>query len=391
MRTPVTIDTTGIHGLTYAEILSDLQDDFRSIYGADVYLGSDSQDGQILGIYAQAISDCVSAAVAVYNAFSPATAQGVGLSSVVKINGIARHVPTNSTADVTLTGVSGTVISNGIVADANDNKWNLPATVTIGGGGTVTVTATAQVEGDIAAGAGTITKIITQTLGWQSVTNAAGATTGAPVESDAALRVRQSASTALPSSTPLMGIVAAVENLDGVQELKAYENDTDTTDDNDIPSHSISLVVLGGDDTEIATAIALKKNPGTGTYGTTTETVNNASGLPVDINFYRPTDVPIDVHITVKALTGYVTSTGAVIKAAIASYISGLSIGGGVGNAVEWSKLIFAATNTAFGETYNVTAVTLRRDADAFLTADVDIAFNEVSSCAVGDVALTVT
>lgn len=385
------VDSTGIHAPTYEEVLSALQDSYRSIYGADVYLGADSQDGQLLAVFAQAISDCNSAAVAVYNSFSPATAQGTGLSSVVKINGIQRHVPTHSTADVTLTGTVGTVISNGIIADANNNKWTLPVSVTIASGGTVTVTATAQDEGNVTAGANTITQIITPTLGWQSVTNAAAATPGAAVETDAALRVRQSVSTALPSETPLNGIISAVQNLDGVQELKSYENDTDSTDGNGIPAHSISLVVVGGDDDEIAQAIALKKNPGTGTYGTTTITVNNPSELPLDINFYRPTDVPIDVRITVKGLTGYVTSTGDVIKQAIVDYINGLSIGGGVGNAVEWSKLIFAATNTAFSQTYNVTAVTLRRDSDAFAAADVAIDFNEVSSCVVGDVELTVT
>lgn len=385
------VDETGIHAPSYSDILTELQAAYRAIYGSDIYLGNDSQDGQLLAVFAQAISDVNSAAVAVYNSFSPITAQGAGLSSIVKINNIRRQVPTNSTVDVTLTGQAGTVITNGIVSDANNNKWNLPATVTIGGGGTVAVTATAQVEGNIAAGVATVTKITTPTLGWQSVTNAAIATPGAAVETDAALRVRQAVSTALPSETPLDGIVAAIGNLIGVQEIKPYENDTGSTDGNGIPAHSISIVVIGGDDVEIATTIALKKNPGTGTYGTTTEDVMNSSGLPVAINFYRPTDVPIDVHIAVTALTGYVTSTGDVIKAAIADYISALPIGGGVGEAVEWSKLIFAANNTAFSTTYNVTAVTLRKGAGSFLAADVPIAFNEVSSCIPADITLTVT
>lgn len=391
MRTPVTIDATGINALTYADILSDLQADYRSIYGADVYLGSDSQDGQLLAIFAQAISDCAAASVAVYNSFSPATAQGVGLSSVVKINGLTRHVPTNSTADVTIVGQVGTVITNGVVADVNSHKWSLPDSVTIPGGGEIVVTATAQEEGDISAAPDTITQIVTPTLGWQTVTNDDAATPGAPVEADAALRVRQSVSTSLPSETPLAGIVSAVQNLDGVQEIKAYENDTDTEDDNGIPGHTISLVVVGGDATEIAEAIALKKNPGTGTYGTTTETVYNPSGLPLDINFYRPTDVPIEVEIDITALTGYVTSTGDVIKQAVIDYINGLSIGGGTGNAVEWSKLIAAAMNTAFAPTYNVTSVELSRDGDPVAPTDVEIAFNEVSSCTSDDVTLNVT
>ena len=197
--TAPTVDATGIHAPTYADVLNYLQTQFRAIYGADVYLGSDSQDGQFLAILASAINDTNTVAVQVYNSFSPAKGIGEALSSNVKINGIKRAKASASTVDLRIVGQAGTTIVNGIAKDANQQQWALPATVVVPPAGEVTVTASSTQQGAVSAAAGTITQIGTPTLGWQSVTNPAAATPGAPVESDAALRVRQAVSVALVS------------------------------------------------------------------------------------------------------------------------------------------------------------------------------------------------
>lgn len=63
------------------------------------------------------------------NAFSPATGTGAGLASNVKINGISRKAPSNSTVDVKLIGEVGIVIRNASVRDRAGNLWDLPAEV----------------------------------------------------------------------------------------------------------------------------------------------------------------------------------------------------------------------------------------------------------------------
>ena len=70
------ISSTGISAPDYADIFAELQSMYWQIYGTDADLDPDSQDGQLLAIFAQAIYDCNMLAVTVYNAFSPATAQG---------------------------------------------------------------------------------------------------------------------------------------------------------------------------------------------------------------------------------------------------------------------------------------------------------------------------
>ncbi|WP_230972987.1 baseplate J/gp47 family protein [Burkholderia vietnamiensis] len=203
----------------------------------------------------------------------------------VKINGIARKVASYSSADLVLIGQAGATITNGVAKDANGVQWLLPATVTIPPSGTITVTATCASIGEVSARAGTINQIATPALGWQSETDPADAAEGAPVEKDAVLRQRQTVSTALPSLTVLDGIIGAVANVPGVTRYVPYENDTDATDANGIPSHSISLVVEGGDATAIANAIAAKKTPGSGTYGTTAIIVADIYGRPTTIRF----------------------------------------------------------------------------------------------------------
>ena len=79
--TAASITDTGITAPTFAEIYSYLVGQYQGIFGADIYITPDSQDGQFLAIIAAAINDSNAAAIAIYNSFSPATAQGQALSS----------------------------------------------------------------------------------------------------------------------------------------------------------------------------------------------------------------------------------------------------------------------------------------------------------------------
>jgi uncharacterized phage protein gp47/JayE len=388
--TAPTIDESGISAPTYAEVLEYLQDRYRGIYGPDTYLEADSQDGQLLAVFASAINDANATAVAIYRSFSPATAQGDALASNVKINGIAKKAASFSTADLLIVGQAGVTITNGIAKDGNNNQWTLPATVVVPPGGAITVTGTCTALGAVTAAAGTINQIGTPTRGWQTVTNPAAAAVGAPIESDAALRQRQTVSTALPSLTVLDGIIGAVSNVPGVTRLRPYENDTATTDANGLPPHSISLVVEGGDSNDIANAIARKKTPGSPTYGTTAIVVQDIYGRPITIRFYRPSSAALSVAISLKSLAGYTTATGNAIKQAVSDYINGVDIGGGVSGSVEWADAITAANGVGGGATFKLTALTLTGPGGAG-APDVALPFNQVASCTPTDVVLTVT
>lgn len=385
--TPVCyIDQIGIHAPTYQDVLAYLTAAYQSIYGTDVYLGADSQDGQFLGVLALAIHDANSMAVSVYSSFSPATAIGNGLSSVVKINNMRRLIATNSTVDLVLIGQAGTTIINGIVRDSSQNNWLLPATVIIPPSGQIIVTAIAAASGAIEAAPNSVTTIATPTRGWQSVTNTNAAVQGDPLESDAALRVRQAVSTALPSQSILDGIVGAVASVPGVSRYKAYENDQTITDSNGIPGHSLAFVVDGGDASQIAQEIMLKKTPGSGTYGTTVIAVEDNQGLVHNINFFRPTLVPVTISLTISPKTGYTTATGSLIAQSVVNFINSLQIGGSVFLTQLYTAAYIAGSAA---NTYNVTSLLISRTGPP-ASGDITLAFNEAASCAIDNVNLTV-
>lgn len=385
-----TIDANGITAPSYADILAFVQAKYQAIYGADVYLGSDSQDGQFIGVIAQGFNDINGVCLQIYSSFSPATGTGAALSSNVKINGLQREVATYSSCPVVIGGQANTTITNGVVTDQSNNRWDLPSSVVIPSAGTITVTATCEQLGAIAADIGQISGIATPTLGWQTVTNAVAATPGAPVEDDAELRYRQSISTANPSLTVLQGIMGDIAAISGVTRYVPYENDTNSTDANGVPAHNVAIVVEGGNTTAIATAIAAKASPGMPTYGTTTTAIIDTYGNHKTINFYRPATVAITSAITIKALTGYSATVGTAIQAAVSAYVNAVALGGGASACVEWDGAVAAAKSVQGSNTFKIVSLSLSGPGGAG-TPDVPLAFNNAATCTPTAVALTVT
>jgi uncharacterized phage protein gp47/JayE len=375
--TSATVTNTGISAPPLQSILNYFLTTAQTIFGSDVYIAPDSQDGQLLAAFCQAISDSNAAAIAVFNSFSPQLAQGTALSSNVAINGLTRNVATNSQVNVNIIGVAGTVISAGLVADSNQNQYALPTNVVIPSGGSVTVTATAVNTGSISSAAGTVTNIVNPTNGWQSVTNPAASVPGAPIETDPELYARQGESVALPSLSALDGIEGAVAAVTGVTASKSYENDTNVTDAYGNPPHSISVVAQGGSATAIAQAIATKKTPGAYTNGTTSEVVNDAYGIPHTIRFTVPSTTNVAVAITLTPLSGYTSTIGTEIQTAVTNYINNL----GIGANVAYTKVFVPANlsntgNGTDGSTFEINSLTLNGG-----TSDVTVSWNSLAAC----------
>ena len=386
-----TVTAEGISAPDYQTILDTLTSYFQQIYGSDAYLEPDSKDGQMVALVAQNIHAANPSDIAGYNSFSPASGLSAGLTSNVKINGIARKGETNSTVDLLLAGTAGTVITNGSAKDSNNVIWSLPESTVIDVDGSVTVTATCATTGAVAALAGTITSINTPTRGWVSVINPGAATVGTEAETDAELRVRQGQSVALPSVTPFEGVDGAIANVSGVTRHKLYENDTGEVDSNGLPAHSISAIVDGGDVTEIAQAIRGNKGQGVSTYGTTSATVQDTYGNPHVISFSRSTDVPIYGHITLKALSGYTSNIGVQIQEAVADYINSLTIGDSVRLSRIYSPANLGVVSGGNARYYDIEELLIGKSAGSVAAANVTIAYDESASCSPENIVLTVT
>jgi uncharacterized phage protein gp47/JayE len=352
-----TISAAGITIPSYNDVLQSLVASMQQIYGSDIVVSPDSQDGQWLAVIAQAITDQNNAAVALYNSFSPVYAQGSQLSSLVKLNGLSRNVPTNSTAVGTVTGSVGISIVNGVVKDVNGNLWNLPAAVTIPISGSIVVTVTAQQPGSTPAQIGDISQIFNPQYGWTSFTNTSSATVGAPVESDATLRRRQAASTSLPALGILASIFAAIGNVPGVTRWQVYENATGAPDSNGVPAHSFCSVVEGGTTTAIAAAIVSRKPPGIQTFGTTTVNGKDAVNLPYAINYSVLAYTQVFVNYVIQSLSGYTAAVGTDSLNAIVAFINSLTIG----ESLYYTQLLAAAqlVTLAEGQTFYIASLVI--------------------------------
>lgn len=389
----VYIDATGYNYPDYPTVLAFMQAQYQSIYGADVYLGADSQDGQAVAIESQALFDTMALGAMIYNSFNPNGATGAGLSRLTKLNGVTRQIATNSTVDLLIGGTVGTTIGTtanpGIVVDTLNQQWILPASVVIPSSGSITVTATAANVGAVSALAGTVNSIFTPTQGWQTVTNTTAATLGVAIESDAALRIRRESSTSIPSLTVFSGTMGAIENLTGVTDSRGYENPTSVTDTNGIPAHNIAVVVAGGDAVAVAQTIALHKTPGTGTFGTTTENIFDSRGMPLAIQYSRPSQVEITVQIQIAALTGYSSVYSSIIQQAAVDFINA----NGIGNNLLVTKLMVAVNlpGLAAGLTFDILNLKIARHGGTTAFQNLGMAWNETTVATLSDVTVTVS
>jgi len=287
---PNSIGPTGLEVKTRAELIAEMTTAFEGIYGTDINLDSDSPDGQMMGIFVQSVLDLEDLLVQIYNMFDPDNAVGVVLDQRVAINGIQRQAGTFTVTPVTIVtsqacnlyGLDQTVQPIYTVQDNAGNKWLLEDTLLIGGAGSQVANFRAELPGANLTIPNTITIAVTIVLGVVSVNNPTLYTTlGLNEESDAALKVRRQKSVSLASQGYLAGLLAALENINGVASAFVYENVTDSVDSDGVPGHSIWVIVSGtATDAEIANAIYTKRNAGCGMKGSATYTITQVDGSP---------------------------------------------------------------------------------------------------------------
>ncbi|MEN8381378.1 baseplate J/gp47 family protein [Acinetobacter radioresistens] len=382
------IDESGIHAPTYDQVLDYFKQQFRNIYGKDVYLENDSLDGQFLGVLALAVSDVNAMTVQVYNSFSPKTAGTEALTRNVKLNGITRGMATYSTADITLTGTPGTAINNGYVGDNNGNRWILPAVITLPPSGEITVTARAEKAGSVFASAGSINKILKPTRGWQSALNKNTSSMGQDIEQNAKLRQRQALSVSIPSQSMSDGLRGAILNLPNVTRCKTFENKSSNVDQHGVPPKSLCVIAYGGDSQSIAELIYKYKSMGCGLYGNTNVTVISAYKDPVNVSFYRPDVVNISFKLAIITNDSYSADTADSIKQLLSEYVNALDIGDKITqNKLYGASNLYGAEQSRTYEVNNIQIVANGINYDG----DYSLPFGCVAFCDPGLIEVEVT
>jgi uncharacterized phage protein gp47/JayE len=208
----------------------------------------------------------------------------------------------------------------------------------------------ADTAGALSPNLGSVTQIVTSYAGWNSVENNVAAVVGRDAETDISLRQRWGASVYDRASAMVEAIRAALIQTDGVTFAIVYENDTDTTDADGRPPHSIEAVVAGGNPQDIGATIWRTHAGGITTYGSQAVTVTDSQGITHIMRFNRPTEVPIYLQITVTANPEKELSGAAItlIQSAIVAQGAGLTVGQDV-ILQSFYGTVYAATSGAVG------------------------------------------
>jgi len=396
------IDNTGYLVKTENEYFTEQKQMFQDI-DASWNLDPSSPDGLKIAKDSETFADLDEAGLIAYNSKDPNKAIDVELDVVSSITGTFRIPGTSSTVSITIGGVVGAVIYAGdiIKSTVDGTEWAIDATVTIGGGGTVVAQATAMVTGAIEADTGTITKIVTARGGWQTVTNTVVAVTGTPRETNAQLRFRRFVSVARPGDNQVDSMYGEIGAVADVRHVEIYENDTNATDADGLPAHSIAPIVDGGTDAAVALAIYLKKNPGVFLHPAGTP-VNEIVTSPLysnntkNITFSRPVYVAPLVVVDVTDDGTLPVTAGDEIKKAILAYANGTLIdentgfnilGFTIGEDVTISRM-YTPVNQVIGSYGNSYVTNITLDGGSI---NVAIAFNELSQWLLANLTVNIT
>lgn len=231
-----------------------------------------------------------------------------------------------------------------------------------------------SVTGPVNAEVNTLTNILTPQLGWDSVYNPTAASPGRDLETDSELRLRFRETKFERASNIIEALYSSLISLENVQEVRIYENDTDTTDSLGVPAHSFMPIVLGGLSSEIAESIWENKPMGIRSFGDTVVVIYDSQGFAHNIGFERPAPVPIYITLNLETDSNFPATGPDDIRSALVAYFANL----GIGDDVIYSRL-YTPVNSVAG--FQVDSMYIGTSANPTGTGPtIPIAFNQIAS-----------
>ena len=309
------IGQNGLVTQSLEDIITQITNEYKTIYGNDINVAQNSPDGQKINIEAQAKKDILDLITAFYNNIDVDAVTGLPQQVLYKLNGITINAYTFSyvavnvtvTENVTLEGLDADIDSidgtGYTVRDLNGNRYILTATTNLTANTTTSLNFRAAELGSITCLPNTVTIMETVIKGVSGVNNPANNyITGNTGESAAQFRQRRNRAMSVASQGFDDSIESQMLNLPTVTQCKVYDNKTGSTVDG-IPPHTVWVIVEGGTPTEIGRVIYANVPPGIPMKGTKSVTITKDSG-DVGIFYYdNPTAVNLYVRATIKNFT----------------------------------------------------------------------------------------
>ncbi len=359
--------------------LAQLDAGFRTIYGTDINTDPDSPDGQLIALIAQIKTDLEELAESIYKALDPEAASGIWLEQRVAYAGLTRRQARYSyLRNTILTGTPRTLIPAGaVLTDPHHRRWLLVADTTLNENGSAQADLRSETLGALTLPAQTELTIETLFLGWRSAQSSQAAEVGEEEETDAELRRRFFISRAKAAQNSVDGMIVKLLQLADVRQAVCLENDSNTPNADDVPAHSLNIIVEGGSDTEIAQVIFENKTAGTGLRGEVQCQIRDNKDMARTIRFDRPAVVACAVYLEVRRNAHFTAVDVDAIKAAIAQ--TPFSIG----EAVLLSRL-YSPINTVQG--FWVETLRIGRQGETLTASNIEIGVREMARFASADI-----
>lgn len=388
----------GFKRMRYEDYLSKLQADAKEIFGENVDLDDESPLGQWIKLQAFQRAEENELAERVFLWGSVDYAEGVALDYAVGKYGVQRFQASKSkgTDALSLTVTAGSTVEAGFIgATESGIQFRTTETVTDDdNNGTVVADIESIEYGPFGNQAiGTITEIVTPLANVTAITNTVATAGGRNREEDKELRARYYKTIATAGGSTTDSVLSELLELPDVRAAIVTENDSDTTDGNGNPPHSISPVVLGGTPESIAYAIHRKKAGGIRSYGTQTFDVTDKSGRTKTIGFSYAATAEIYVNVNLSKNSAFPENGDEEVQRQIIEYIGGEDADGntylglGMAASVIHSQLLRAVTVPGISDM----TVTLRKGASGgYAAANITIGSTEVAETDAGKVVVTV-
>jgi uncharacterized phage protein gp47/JayE len=403
----IELTDSGLSYLTENEIYALVVEKYKEI-DPNINLDASTPDGYMAAWLAEVLRETVEAVVQSYNSKDPDKSRDTQLNILGALTGSIREDGTPTVVDVTLTGTAGTVIPLGSVISDGSITYTIDSTVTLDVTGTATTTATCSQVGLISPTDDSITTIESTVGGWSTVTNTGINTLGTDTQSNALFRIERNRSVSRPGNNQLDSAVGEIFAVDDVLRVAAYENPTGSAafdaelNPHSLPANSVSYLVQGGTDEDVAQAIYTKKNPGVllnseGTPVSVTVTSNVHSSNTKVIEFGRPTNIGMTVVIELADPSSNLPANiETLIRDSIIDYVGGELIdaddgfdptGFDIGEDVPVRR-IDTPINQVVGQYKNAYISTLTINGAS--TGAVTIDFDEISNWESGNITVTV-
>lgn len=296
-------------------IVQEIQTNMNNIYGSNINVEQNSPDGQFINISAQEKKDVLDLVTQFYNNLDVDRVIGIPQQILYKLNGLTIkaytysycYVNVTTTQALTLQGLDENIdnanATGYTVMDTNGNRWILAETTVFDQAETKLLNFRAAELGQVTSLPNMITVMETIVAGVSGVNNPApNYITGEKGESSSEFRLRRNRMLEKPSQSYEESLQGQLLDLDNVTQAKVYSNRTSSTV-NDIPAHTVWVIVQGGDSDNIGRLIYNNVPPGIPMKGTQEVEITKLNGDIETVYYDLPTSINLYIQANIKQLT----------------------------------------------------------------------------------------